>query len=82
MSKLSRMGKYLSLCRGRKRYEILDKWKDMNWVLNLNDNEIVPSRKKDSAIILTAKTKCDKLKEDLKDVSKKLKDMMFWFRRL
>jgi len=75
MSKLSRMGKYLSLCGGRKRYEILDKWKDMNWVLTLNDNEIVPSCKKDSAIIVTAKAKCDKLKEDLKDVSKKLKDM-------
>jgi len=51
MLKLSRMGKYLSLCGGRKRYEILDNWKDMNWVLTLNDNEIVPSCKKDSPIV-------------------------------
>ena len=75
MSKLSRMGKHLSLCGGRKRSEILDKWKDMNWLLTLNENEIVPSCKKDSAIVLTVKSKCDELKEELKDVSKKLKDM-------
>jgi len=47
----------------------------MNWILTLYENEIVPSCKKDSAIVLTVKAKCDKLKEELKDVSKKLKDL-------
>jgi len=43
----------------------------MNWELTLNENEILPSCKKDSAVALTIKGKY--VKEDLKDISKKQK---------
>ena len=80
ISKLYRMGKTLhSLGGSQGKTKTLDKWRETNWVVNLEGDEIIPypnkKGEKDSIVIVSSKTKCKKLKQNLKELDEKLKDV-------
>ena len=80
ISKLYRMGKALhSLSGSQGKTKTLNKWRETNWVVNLEGDEIIPypnkKGEKDSIVIVSSKAKCDKLKQNLKELNEKLKDV-------
>ena len=75
-----RMGKTLhSLGGSQDKTKTLDKWRETNWVVSLEGAKInpYPNKKgeKDSIVIVSSKTKCEKLKQNLKELDEKLKDV-------
>ena len=79
-SKLYRMGKTLySLGGSQGKTKTLTKWKETNWVVNLEGDEIIPypnkKGEKDSLVTVSSKSKCEKLKNNLKDLDEKLKEV-------
>ena len=80
ISKLYRMGKKLhSLGGSQGKTKTLDKWRETNWVVNLEGDEVIPypnkKGEKDSIVIVSSKPKCEKLKQNLKELDEKFKDV-------
>jgi len=76
-SKLWRMGKSLQRFGGTGRRNLVEKWKKIEWTVELQAAEIVSRKRKPDNVIATAsKDKCAKFEEDLKQCNKKLKDLM------
>lgn len=79
VSKLYRMGKSFHSLGGSGRSRMLNKWRGTNWSITLTEKEIVPfankKGKKHTIVINSLKKKCDKLKENLKELNGKLKDV-------
>ena len=57
------MGKTLQSLGGPADKKLMDKWKETTWMIDLNDNEIVPStmRKLDHVILQSSRNKQAKL---------------------
>ena len=74
------MGKTLhSLGGSQGKTKTLNKWRETNWVVNLEGDEIIPypnkKGEKNSIVIASSKAKCDKLKQNLKELNEKLKEV-------
>ena len=74
------MGKMLhSLGGSQGKTKTLNKWRETNWVVNLEGDEIIPypnkKGEKNSIVIASSKAKCDKLKQNLKELNEKLKEV-------
>ena len=68
-----------SLGGSQGKTKTLDKWRETNWVVNLEGDEIIPypnkNGEKDSIVIVSSKMKCENLKQNLKELDEKLKDV-------
>ena len=75
-SKLWRMGKSIQGLGGTGRANKISKWKDTSWTVELQDTEIVKHAGRNRSILIQSdKKKCIKLKSDLEESQKKLKDV-------
>ena len=68
-NKLIRMGKAIQAQGGPGRKKLLENWKESHWLLELKQNEIVPSirkRKPNNLVVQSCKKKCGELEEKVK----------------
>ena len=77
-SKLTRMGKAIQGQGGPGRQKLLNKWKDSKWILELDQQEIVPTirkRKPNGFVVQSCKKKCVELEEKIQSIDNKLKNV-------